>query len=140
MIKDESRNPLAANGIDSVSRRRAGQRKIRRAMEHDFNEPLGHHRELGRQLVPLPDPVARNHQGFPDANPKDRLGRWRGHLQQPGRLVPGDQSHAVGQSGHGRRVSVPDEVLHAEGSVRRVSLLKLETRIDKTPTLAGKRL
>jgi uncharacterized protein (TIGR00106 family) len=32
------------------------------------------------------------------------------------------------------------EVLHAEGGVRLVSLLKLETRIDKTPTLAGKRL
>jgi len=32
------------------------------------------------------------------------------------------------------------EVLHAEGSVRLVSLLKLETRIDKTPTLVGKRL
>jgi uncharacterized protein (TIGR00106 family) len=32
------------------------------------------------------------------------------------------------------------EALHAEGSVRLVSLLKLETRIDKTPTLAGKRL
>jgi uncharacterized protein (TIGR00106 family) len=32
------------------------------------------------------------------------------------------------------------EVLHAEGSVRLVSSLKLETRTDKTPTLAGKRL
>jgi uncharacterized protein (TIGR00106 family) len=32
------------------------------------------------------------------------------------------------------------EVLHVEGSVRLVSLLKLETRSDKTPTLAGKRL
>ena len=32
------------------------------------------------------------------------------------------------------------EVLHAEGSVRLISLLKLETRIDKIPTLAGKRL
>jgi len=32
------------------------------------------------------------------------------------------------------------EVLPAEGSVRLISLLKLETRIDKTPTLAGKRL
>jgi uncharacterized protein (TIGR00106 family) len=32
------------------------------------------------------------------------------------------------------------EVLHAEGSVRLVTLLKLETRSDKTPTLAGKRL
>ena len=31
-------------------------------------------------------------------------------------------------------------VLHAEGSVRLVSYLKLETRTDKTPTLAGKRL
>jgi uncharacterized protein (TIGR00106 family) len=30
--------------------------------------------------------------------------------------------------------------LHAAGSVRLVSLLKLETRTDKTPTLAGKRL
>ena len=32
------------------------------------------------------------------------------------------------------------EELHAGGSVRLVSLLKLETRTDKTPTLAGKRL
>ena len=31
-------------------------------------------------------------------------------------------------------------VLHAEGCVRLVSLLKLETRTDKAPTLAGKRL
>ena len=30
--------------------------------------------------------------------------------------------------------------LHAEGAVRLVSYLKLETRTDKTPTLAGKRL
>lgn len=30
--------------------------------------------------------------------------------------------------------------LHAEGTVRLVSYLKLETRTDKTPTLAGKRL
>ncbi|MEZ5542511.1 MAG: MTH1187 family thiamine-binding protein [Pseudomonadota bacterium] len=32
------------------------------------------------------------------------------------------------------------ETLHAEGSVRLLSYLKLETRTDKTPTLAGKRL
>jgi uncharacterized protein (TIGR00106 family) len=32
------------------------------------------------------------------------------------------------------------ETLHAEGCARLVSLLKLETRTDKTPTLAGKRL
>ena len=31
-------------------------------------------------------------------------------------------------------------VLHAEGTVRLVSYLKLETRTDKPPTLAGKRL
>ena len=31
-------------------------------------------------------------------------------------------------------------VLHAEGDVRLVSYLKLETRTDKAPTLAGKRL
>jgi uncharacterized protein (TIGR00106 family) len=32
------------------------------------------------------------------------------------------------------------ETLHREGSVRLVSYLKLETRTDKLPTLAGKRL
>lgn len=32
------------------------------------------------------------------------------------------------------------ETLHAEGSIRLLSYLKLETRTDKTPTLAGKRL
>jgi uncharacterized protein (TIGR00106 family) len=32
------------------------------------------------------------------------------------------------------------ETLHQEGSVRLVSCLKLETRTDKIPTLAGKRL
>jgi uncharacterized protein (TIGR00106 family) len=30
--------------------------------------------------------------------------------------------------------------LHAEGTVRLVTQLKLETRTDKTPTLAGKRI
>ncbi len=32
------------------------------------------------------------------------------------------------------------EALHDDGTVRLVSYLKLETRTDKTPTLAGKRL
>jgi len=32
------------------------------------------------------------------------------------------------------------EILHREGCVRLVSYLKLETRSDKTPTLADKRL
>ena len=31
-------------------------------------------------------------------------------------------------------------ILHAEGSVRLLSYLKLETRTDKLPTLAGKQL
>ena len=32
------------------------------------------------------------------------------------------------------------EVLHQQGSIRLVSYLKLDTRTDKEPTLAGKRL
>jgi uncharacterized protein (TIGR00106 family) len=32
------------------------------------------------------------------------------------------------------------ETLHGDGSIRLVSYLKLETRTDKQPTLAGKRL
>lgn len=32
------------------------------------------------------------------------------------------------------------DMLHQSGTVRLVSYLKLETRTDKTPTLAGKRL
>ena len=32
------------------------------------------------------------------------------------------------------------ETLHREGAIRLVSYLKLETRTDKTPTLAGKQL
>ncbi len=37
-------------------------------------------------------------------------------------------------------VATIHEVLHEEGAVRLLSYLKLETRTDKTPTLAGKRL
>lgn len=32
------------------------------------------------------------------------------------------------------------ETLHKEGNIRLISYLKLETRMDKSPTLAGKRL
>jgi len=32
------------------------------------------------------------------------------------------------------------QTLHQDGSIRLLSYLKLETRADKTPTLAGKRL
>lgn len=37
-------------------------------------------------------------------------------------------------------VAMIHESLHREGSVRLLSYLKLETRTDKPPTLAGKRL
>jgi uncharacterized protein (TIGR00106 family) len=37
-------------------------------------------------------------------------------------------------------VKVIHETLHVEGSVRLISFLKLETRTDKPPTLAGKQL
>ncbi len=37
-------------------------------------------------------------------------------------------------------VGLIHETLHNEGSVRLVSILKLGTRTDKTPTLAGKQL
>ncbi len=39
-----------------------------------------------------------------------------------------------------RAVAQVHEMLHAEGTVRLVSFLKLETRTDKRPTLAGKQL
>lgn len=32
------------------------------------------------------------------------------------------------------------QILHQEGSIRLISYLKLETRTDKAPTIAGKRL
>lgn len=32
------------------------------------------------------------------------------------------------------------EVLHREGTIRLITFIKLETRTDKAPTLAGKRL
>ena len=56
------------------------------------------------------------------------------------------ETHASGTNIEGElaeilaAVAEVHERLHAEGSVRLVSYLKLETRTDKTPTLAGKRL
>lgn len=56
------------------------------------------------------------------------------------------ETHASGTNIEGQlgeilaAVAQVHEALHAEGSVRLVSYLKLETRTDKTPTLAGKRL
>ena len=56
------------------------------------------------------------------------------------------ETHASGTNIEGElgeilaAVAQVHETLHAEGSVRLVSYLKLETRTDKTPTLAGKQL
>lgn len=56
------------------------------------------------------------------------------------------ETHASGTNIEGELVDILDavrqvhEMLHADGCVRLVSYLKLETRTDKTPTLAGKQL
>lgn len=56
------------------------------------------------------------------------------------------ETHASGTNIEGEMHEILNAVeavhraLHAEGAVRLVSYLKLETRTDKTPTLAGKRL
>ncbi len=56
------------------------------------------------------------------------------------------ETHASGTNLEGElnvvleAVSKVHETLHAAGSVRLLSYLKLETRTDKVPTLAGKRL
>jgi uncharacterized protein (TIGR00106 family) len=81
------------------------------------------------------------------------LGQWvsvRKEIRRVVDLLQGHdfiiETHASGTNIEGNledilaAVKQIHEVLHAEGSVRLVSLLKLETRIDKTPTLAGKRL
>lgn len=55
-------------------------------------------------------------------------------------------SHAAGTNIEGElsdilaAVEAIHAMLHESGSVRLVSYLKLETRTDKTPTLAGKQL
>ena len=64
-------------------------------------------------------------------------------LQQHNFIV---QPHASGTNVEGelgdilRVVEQIHERLHNEGCARLVSYLKLETRTDKTPTLAGKKL
>lgn len=56
------------------------------------------------------------------------------------------ETHASGTNIEGELADILSAVeqihtaLHQEGSVRLVSYLKLETRIDKIPTLAGKTL
>ncbi len=64
-------------------------------------------------------------------------------LQEHGFLV---ETHASGTNIEGELKEVLDAVrqihqtMHQEGSIRLVSYLKLETRVDKVPTLAAKRL
>lgn len=64
-------------------------------------------------------------------------------LQQRGFLI---EAHASGTNVEGNMADLLKvvehihAVLHKEGTVRLVSYLKLETRTDKVPTLAGKRL
>lgn len=56
------------------------------------------------------------------------------------------QTHAAGTDIEGElndilaAVAQVHEALHREGTVRLLSYVKLETRTDKAPTLAGKRL
>lgn len=56
------------------------------------------------------------------------------------------ETHASGTNIEGELETILDalkaihETLHREGTVRLISYLKLETRTDKPPTLAGKRL
>jgi uncharacterized protein (TIGR00106 family) len=56
------------------------------------------------------------------------------------------ETHAAGTNIEGELDAILDavqqihETMHAAGSARLISYLKLETRTDKVPTLAGKRL
>ena len=56
------------------------------------------------------------------------------------------ETHASGTNIEGELVDIlaavenVHETLHAGGSIRLISYLKLETRTDKVPTLSGKRL
>jgi len=56
------------------------------------------------------------------------------------------ETHAAGTNIEGEMsvildvVKIIHETLHQEGSVRLISFIKLETRTDKVPTLAGKKL
>ena len=62
-------------------------------------------------------------------------------LQQSGLIL---ETHASGTDVEGdlsqilRAVERVHAVLHAEGTVRLLTVMKLETRTDKEPTLAGK--
>jgi uncharacterized protein (TIGR00106 family) len=85
------------------------------------------------QVVPIGQGVSVRHE----------VGRVVALLREHDFIV---ETHASGTNIEGElgeilaAVAQVHEALHAEGTVRLVSYLKLETRTDKTPTLAGKRL
>jgi uncharacterized protein (TIGR00106 family) len=56
------------------------------------------------------------------------------HTHASGSNIEGDLSDIL------KAVESVHEIMHQQGSVRLVSYLKLETRTDKIPTLAGKKL
>ena len=64
-------------------------------------------------------------------------------LQESGLII---ETHAAGTNVEGdlaqilHMVERVHAVLHAEGTVRLITIVKLATRTDKVPTLAGKRL
>jgi len=74
---------------------------------------------------------------------REEIGRVVELLQGHGFVL---ETHASGTNIEGNLAEILlvvgqiHEALHHAGSVRLVSYLKLETRTDKTPTLAGKRL
>ena len=81
------------------------------------------------------------------------LGQWvsvRREIRRVVELLQGHgfilETHASGTNIEGElteilaAVAEVHEALHREGCVRLLSYLKLETRSDKAPTLAGKRL
>lgn len=74
---------------------------------------------------------------------RQEIGRVVELLQQHDFIL---ETHASGTNIEGELTDIlaavgqVHDALHQEGSVRLVSYLKLETRTDKVPTLAGKRL
>ena len=77
------------------------------------------------------------------ASVREEVGQIVGLLNQHDFIT---ETHAAGTNIEGElsdilaAVQQIHEVMHARGSVRLISYLKLETRTDKVPTLAGKRL
>ena len=76
-----------------------------------------------------------NANSIPFPSPTGRLLR---RTKAQAELVAFD--HTVSRSQILQLLERVHEVLHAEGTVRLISVVKLATRTDKVPTLAGKRL